>query len=116
MASQHLIEIKDILFDVIEEIDEAIGYESDKEEDEAENGNEGSQSKKIWDENIFEKISCFSPSVPRLQNLKIGGLERIAHTQTRKECLAYDILIHTFNIMSSSLRKIDSPLSSFYFL
>jgi hypothetical protein len=32
-----LIEIKDILFDVIEEIDEAIGYESDKEEDEAEN-------------------------------------------------------------------------------
>ena len=30
-----LIEIKDILFD--EEIDEAIGYESDKEEDEAEN-------------------------------------------------------------------------------
>jgi len=32
-----LIEIKDVLFDVIEEIDEAIGYESDKEEDEAEN-------------------------------------------------------------------------------
>ena len=32
-----LIELKDILFDVIEEIDEAIGYESDKEEDEAEN-------------------------------------------------------------------------------
>ncbi len=27
-----LIEIKDILFDVIEEIDEAIGYESEKEE------------------------------------------------------------------------------------
>ncbi len=34
-----LIEIKDISFDVIEEIDEAIGYESDKEEDEAENLN-----------------------------------------------------------------------------
>ncbi len=30
-----LIEIKDILFDVIEEIDEAIGNESDKEEDKA---------------------------------------------------------------------------------
>jgi hypothetical protein len=32
-----LIEIKDVLFDGIEEIDEAIGYESEKEEDEAEN-------------------------------------------------------------------------------
>jgi hypothetical protein len=32
-----LIEIKDILFDVIEEIDEGIGYESDKEKEEAEN-------------------------------------------------------------------------------
>ncbi len=29
-----LIEIKDILFDVIEEIDEAIGYQSDNEEEE----------------------------------------------------------------------------------
>jgi hypothetical protein len=29
-----LIEIKDILFDVIEEIDEAIGYGSEKEEEE----------------------------------------------------------------------------------
>ncbi len=28
-----LIEIKDILFDVIEEIDEAIGYQSDSEEE-----------------------------------------------------------------------------------
>jgi hypothetical protein len=35
--NKFLIEIKDILFDVIEEIDEAIGYESDNEEDEAEN-------------------------------------------------------------------------------
>ena len=32
-----LIEIKDILFDVIEEIDEAIGYQSDNEEEEKEN-------------------------------------------------------------------------------
>ncbi len=32
-----LKEIKDILFDVIEKIDEDIGFESDKEEDEAEN-------------------------------------------------------------------------------
>jgi hypothetical protein len=32
-----LIEIKDILFDVIEEIDEAISYESEKAEDEVEN-------------------------------------------------------------------------------
>ena len=32
-----LIEIKDILFDVIEEIDEAIGYQSDNEEEEEEN-------------------------------------------------------------------------------
>ena len=29
-----LIEYKDILFDVIEEIDEAIGYQSDNEEEE----------------------------------------------------------------------------------
>ena len=29
-----LTEIKDILFDVIEEIDEAIGYQSDNEEEE----------------------------------------------------------------------------------
>jgi len=29
-----LIEMKDILFDVIEEIDEAIGYQSDNEEEE----------------------------------------------------------------------------------
>ena len=29
-----LIEIKDVLFDVIEEIDEAIGYQSDNEEEE----------------------------------------------------------------------------------
>ena len=32
-----LIEMKDILFDVIEEIDEAIGYQSDNEEEEKEN-------------------------------------------------------------------------------
>ena len=32
-----LIEIKDVLFDVIEEIDEAIGYESEKEEEEEKN-------------------------------------------------------------------------------
>jgi len=32
-----LIEYKDILFDVIEEIDEAIGYQSDNEEEEKEN-------------------------------------------------------------------------------
>ena len=32
-----LIEIKDILFDVIEEIDEAIGYESEKEEEKEKN-------------------------------------------------------------------------------
>ena len=32
-----LIEMKDILFDVIEEIDEAIGYQSDMEEEEKEN-------------------------------------------------------------------------------
>ena len=32
-----LIEIKDILFDVIEEIDEAIGYQSESEEEEKEN-------------------------------------------------------------------------------
>ena len=32
-----LVEIKDILFDMIEEIDEAIGYESEKEEGEEEN-------------------------------------------------------------------------------
>ena len=32
-----LIEIKDILFDVIEEIDEAIGYQSDNEEEENQN-------------------------------------------------------------------------------
>lgn len=32
-----LIEYKDILFDVIEEIDEAIGYQSDDEEEEKEN-------------------------------------------------------------------------------
>ena len=31
-----LLEIKDNLFDVIEEIDEAIGYQSDNEEEEAE--------------------------------------------------------------------------------
>ena len=31
------IEYKDILFDVIEEIDEAIGYESEKEEEEEKN-------------------------------------------------------------------------------
>jgi hypothetical protein len=29
-----LLEIKDILFDVIEDIDEAIGYESEKEKEE----------------------------------------------------------------------------------
>ena len=29
-----LIEMKDILFDVVEEIDEAIGYQSDNEEEE----------------------------------------------------------------------------------
>ena len=32
-----LLEIKDNLFDVIEEIDEAIGYQSDNEEEEEEN-------------------------------------------------------------------------------
>jgi hypothetical protein len=32
-----LLEIKDILFDVIEEIDEAIGYESEKEDEEENN-------------------------------------------------------------------------------
>ena len=32
-----LIEMKDILFDVIEEIDEAIGYQSGSEEEEKEN-------------------------------------------------------------------------------
>jgi len=32
-----LREYKDILFDVIEEIDEAIGYQSDNEEEEKEN-------------------------------------------------------------------------------
>ena len=31
-----LLEIKDNLFDIIEEIDEAIGYQSDNEEEEAE--------------------------------------------------------------------------------
>ena len=31
---EKLIEIKDMLFDVIEEIDEAIGYQSDSEEEE----------------------------------------------------------------------------------
>ncbi len=32
-----LIEIKDFFFDLIEEIDEAIGYESEKEEEEENN-------------------------------------------------------------------------------
>lgn len=31
---EKLIEIKDVLFDVIEEIDEAIGYQSNSEEEE----------------------------------------------------------------------------------
>lgn len=34
---EKLIEIKDVLFDVIEEIDEAIGYQSNSEEEEEEN-------------------------------------------------------------------------------
>ena len=33
-TKKKLIEMKDILFDVIEEIDEAIGYQSDNEEEE----------------------------------------------------------------------------------
>ena len=35
-TKKKLIEFKDILFDVIEEIDEAIGYQSDNEEEEKE--------------------------------------------------------------------------------